>query len=171
MKNKAFTLIELLVVVLIIGILAAIAVPQYKFAVDKTKLANLLAMTKSVVESEEAYYLAHGEYTNKWNNLDISLPGNINNPVLSSTEGWSLYLTLDGGGSANAVLAYSTNLPDITLYAFYNNNHTKFWRGIGCYAKKTNDWANKLCKNLTNKTYAENSAGSGANSQHVYYIH
>ena len=62
MENKAFTLIELLVVVLIIGILAAVAVPQYQKAVIKSRYAMLLPLTSRIVESQEMYYFANNEY-------------------------------------------------------------------------------------------------------------
>ena len=75
MKNKAFTLIELLVVVLIIGILAAIALPQYQKAVIRTRFATLKAMTHALANAEEVYYLANGEYAQKISDLDIDLPG------------------------------------------------------------------------------------------------
>ena len=74
-RSKAFTLIELLVVVLIIGILAAVAVPQYQVAVTKSRYATLKNLTESILQAEEVYYLAHGKYANKFEELDIDMPG------------------------------------------------------------------------------------------------
>lgn len=72
-----FTLIELLVVVLIIGILAAIAVPQYQRAVDKSRYATLMPVASSVKNAQETFYMASAAYSNDLQDLDISLPGTI----------------------------------------------------------------------------------------------
>ena len=61
-KSKGFTLIELLVVVLIIGILAAIAVPQYFKVVEKSKAAEANAWIAAVTGAQESYLNKMGTY-------------------------------------------------------------------------------------------------------------
>ena len=58
--NKAFTLIELLVVVLIIGILSAIALPQYTKAVEKSRMAEALQIAAGIRTGVDVYVLANG---------------------------------------------------------------------------------------------------------------
>lgn len=72
--NLGFTLLELLVVVLIIGILAAIALPQYKLAVRKSKFAALKDLTRSLADAEERFFLTNSSYTHDIDRLDISFP-------------------------------------------------------------------------------------------------
>ncbi len=69
-----FTLIELLVVALIIGILAAVAMPQYQKAVVKSRLAILKNLVQTVANAQEVYYLAHGDYADQLSQLDIDIP-------------------------------------------------------------------------------------------------
>ena len=72
--KKAFTLIELLVVVLIIGILSAIALPQYQKAVIKSKIGAMLPTLRTLAEANEIYYMENGQYTMNMNNLSVATP-------------------------------------------------------------------------------------------------
>ncbi len=58
--SRAFTLIELLVVVLIIGILAAVAIPQYQKAVEKSRLTEALIQLNAMQKDIDLYLLEHG---------------------------------------------------------------------------------------------------------------
>lgn len=73
-KKGGFTLIELLVVVLIIGILAAVALPQYTKAVEKSRLAAALPLLDSVYKAQQSFYLANGKYAESLDQLDVDLP-------------------------------------------------------------------------------------------------
>ncbi len=70
-NQKAFTLIELLVVVLIIGILAAVAIPQYQKAVGRARYTQLKTMGEAIFHALQRGYLANGEWPTDFGSLDI----------------------------------------------------------------------------------------------------
>jgi prepilin-type N-terminal cleavage/methylation domain-containing protein len=60
--RSGFTLIELLVVVVVIGVLAAIAVPRYSNAREKSKASVLISDLRNLATAEEGYFYEHRSY-------------------------------------------------------------------------------------------------------------
>lgn len=81
-NRKGFTLIELLIVVVIIGILAAIAIPKFAATKDKAKLASVKTDLRNIMTAQEAYFSDYATYTG-------TLPTSIFQPSTGNTVGGS----------------------------------------------------------------------------------
>ena len=73
MNNKGFTLVELLVVVLIIGILAGVALPQYNKAVEKSRASEAWQTLKSIMDAEKVANMENGTGTKSYEFQDLSV--------------------------------------------------------------------------------------------------
>jgi prepilin-type N-terminal cleavage/methylation domain-containing protein len=155
---KGFTLIELLVVVLIIGILAAIALPQYQIAVAKTRLMSVVPRLKAMKDAAERYYLINGNYIDHASILqDIEFKGcqeygslgwfNCGNVAFDIRAG------VQGLGENNVVgyvLSEKNNntKPIPNFYLIFLDRDVSYAGKRYCGAKSDDKTANKVCENI-----------------------
>ena len=152
-KDIGFTLIELLVVVLIIGILAAVALPRYQKAVDKAKFMQAIVMHKAVWDAQKVYYLANGSYAVKWGELS-----GVDLPVQASGGGdndsyihWSWGYCMLSPGTAGAYGMCGVNYPGGPARVM------SYWgaRSRNCYAAKNSPRAQRVCEAVTGKNSSQ----------------
>lgn len=137
MNNKGFTLIELLVVVLIIGILAAMAMPQYFKAVERSRMSEAVTLLGNIAQSQQRKYLQINRYTADYRALDVAPKGSTGadywtkgNPTTGANgNGFKVSLSaattyVAGQGTADRVNNNAkTGLQyDYTLTRFYASN-------------------------------------------------
>ena len=121
--DDGFTLIELLVMVLIIGILAAVAVPQYQKAVDKSQYSAMIPYVHALYNAQEIYYLANGHFA-QWDSendsLDIDFPQGTS-PVDKYGRPTINHIKLESSGTGSSVGYYlDNNNKEIASYALYS---------------------------------------------------
>ena len=152
-SKQGFTLLELLVVVLIIGILAAIALPQYQMAVGRAKFSTIKNLTRSVAEAKSRYLLTQSTYPTSFTDLDIDLQ--IKNEY--SNHGYWFKFTTSNNITCmiwtfetNTNVACGTKILGKNIHYYVANNASP--KSCLVYSEDDNDLANKLCQQETGKT-------------------
>lgn len=164
-NGKGFTLIELLVVVLIIGILASVALPQYQAAVAKSRLSTVMSQVKTLKQVAEVFYMANGYYPNDtWESLDFDWPGcTMIGAGICRKGNVVLDLFSQGNGGRIDVAGYTLNGNDvINSYGMYLDNSPQKGQ-IYCGARDNDEIANKVCKSLGGSTYVKGNCTVAGN--------
>ena len=144
--------------VLIIGILAAIALPQYQLAVDKAEFTKYQAMVSSLRDAYDEYVLIHGKGTKNFNDLSFTMPDDFVSSYTSSpyncvsNSNMFCCMSPSGGSHIGVINCGKNDLSFICAQDFLTYNNEPAIRNIRCLAEENNARANRLCQSLGQQT-------------------
>lgn len=145
-KKQGFTLIELLVVVLIIGVLAAMALPQYRVAVGMSRASTMYAFMRGVDQAQQAFYMANNRYATTFDSLSVGIPpGFTKTDEKTITKGRMACWIMTKHGNAEISIKCVERITGVVLEKYHNRNN------YICWANKTTEIPNQICRNLSGK--------------------
>src|SRR2546425_10019351 len=120
MNRKGFTLIELLIVVVIIGILAAIAIPKFANTKAKAYVASMKSDLRNLVTAEEAYFADSVKYSASVACTTPPTAGSVNFCVTTGNTLGTIGLATGNGGWSGTVSNTNLQTPLVTCAIFVN---------------------------------------------------
>ena len=152
-NNKGFTLIELLVVVLILGILAAMAMPQYFKAVERSRMSEAVSLMSNIAQAQQRKYLQINKYATKYTGLDVSPQGSTGStyhtkgdPASGGGNGFAITLaTGDGNDAYDKGNVVATREPQTGGTLQYNYVLSRYYANSGTSCRGTDANGKALC--------------------------
>lgn len=162
-KKYGFTLLELLIAVLIIGLLAAIALPKYQMIIDKAEFRKYQTMVHSIRTAYDDYLLTNNTHPKKFTDLSINLPSDF---YVSDSRATYSYICISNNDMHCCMTQVNNNMA-ATIYCMKKNytfgyleeiltkkdaNYSNRKECFAMYPTKTSSRQHKLCKEITSST-------------------